>query len=292
MRIPPGLEAFARTVTLPRSGAKLFLYDTDASGAPAIVLVHGLGDEADTWRRVIPGLAGRWRVIAPDLPGFGRSPLPGRRLTPRFLSSVLLELIELLLLPRAVFMGSSLGAALAQITAVMRPSAVEGLILVDGGLLVRSRVPPSLLAMLVPGIGERRYRSLEKDRGAAYASLLPYYARLDLLPDAERQFLRERVGERVASDSQRRAYFSVFRSYFGWRLLHGRLAARRARKLQVPVTYIWGAKDRILPIPAADAARALQPDAELTVIDGAGHLPHQERPEEFLRALDSARRRL
>lgn len=292
MRVPLELEAFARTVTLPRSGAKLFLYDTGASGAPPIILVHGLGDEADTWRRVIPGLARRWRVIAPDLPGFGRSPLPGRRLTPRFLSSILLELLESLELPQAVFMGSSLGAALVQITAVVRPSAVNGLILVDGGLLVRSRVPPSLLAMLVPGIGERRYRSLEKDRGAAYVSLLPYYSRLDLLPDAERQFLRERVGERVASDSQRRAYFSLFRSYFVWRLLNGMFAARRARKLELPVTYVWGARDRILPILAADAARALQPDAELTVIDGAGHLPHQERPEEFLRAVDGAHRRL
>ena len=292
MRIPPGLEAFARRVTLPRSGTKLFLYDTGASGAPAIVLVHGLGDEADTWRGVIPGLAGLWRVIAPDLPGFGRSPLPGRRLTPRFLSSLLLELLESLQLPRVVFGGSSLGAALVQLTAIVRPSAVEALILVDGGLLVRSRVPPSLLAMLLPGIGERRYRRLAKDPGAAYASLLPYYARLDLLPDAEQKFLRERVGERVASDSQRRAYFSVFRSYFGWRLLHGGSAALRARELGSPTTYIWGSKDRIIPLSAAHAVRVLQPDAGLAVIDDAGHLPHQERPEEFLRAVDRAHRML
>ena len=173
-----------------------------------MLLVHGLGDEADTWRRVIAPLAEGNRVVAPDLPGFGRSSLPSHgRLTPRYLTAVLRGLAASLGLRRVTMVGSSLGAALAQIVALADPNLVSRLILVDGGLLAMNRLNIGMLLMLVPGLAERRYRSLARDLDAAYASLMPYYASLGSLPREEREFLRERVGERVASVTQMRAYF-------------------------------------------------------------------------------------
>jgi pimeloyl-ACP methyl ester carboxylesterase len=288
MRIPSGLTAYASMVSLPRSGSGLFCYDAGPRNAPGLLLVHGLGDEADTWRRVIPSLAERHRVVAPDLPGFGRSPLPRRGLSPRSLAATLRALVERLGMRHVTLVGSSLGAALVQIIALKEPALVSRLILVDGGLLAMRRLQRSFIFSLLPGLGEKRYRSLAGDLNAAYASLGPYYANLGDLPSEERDFLRERVGERVASATQMRAYFSSFRGFVCWMLSFGQIAAERARRLDVPTHYIWGEQDHIIPAVLGRQACALHSGARLTVIPGAGHLPHQEKPREFLLAMDQA----
>ncbi len=76
MRPWPSLEPFGRTLALPKSELDLFFFDSGlAEGAP-ILLVHGLGDEADSWRHIIPELSNRHRVLVPDLPAFGCSYQP------------------------------------------------------------------------------------------------------------------------------------------------------------------------------------------------------------------------
>jgi len=286
MRVPPALNPFARTVTLPGAHEPLFLYEAGHSGLPGMLLVHGLGDEADTWRHVISPLSEHYHVVAPDLPGFGRSPLPPRaRLAPRYLSGVLASLIEHLDLKKITLVGSSLGAPLVQVVAMENSRLISRLILVDGGLLARGRIKASLLFGLLPGVGERRYRRLAGNLDAAYASLRPYYADLEALPKEEREFLRERVGERVASESQMRAYFSFFRGFFGSLALQGLSLTRRARLLDIPTLYVWGAQDHIVPVETAHRTRLTHPGSELAVIPNAGHLPHQETPKEFLRVV-------
>ena len=284
MAVPRELEPFARSITLPRSGASLFYYDAGSLAFPAMLLVHGLGDEADTWRSVIAPLSRSFRIIAPDLPGFGRSVPPGRtRLTPPFLSGVLRELMTELRISDAIGVGSSLGAVLVELAAREDPALVSRLLLADGGLGIEGKIPPTLLPTLLPGLGERRYRRLRLDLDAAYASLRPYYADLDAMPEAERTFLRTRVEDRVMSDMQRQAYFSAFRGYVGWLLLHRRSARSRAQRPAQEVLYVWGAEDHIMPLSAAKAAHAGESTSKLTIIAGAGHLPHQEKPAEFVR---------
>ena len=276
--IPQPLRPFARELALPRAGVKLFYYDAGPADAPPMILVHGLGDEADTWRRVIVPLSYSFRVIAADLPGFGRSTLPVRRrpLSPPFLAGVMRELVEQLGIPSATWVGSSLGAGIAQLVALTWPARAARLVLVDGGIQSRPGFRGAL-GMLVPGPGERRYRSFRENPEAAYDSLRPYYGNLDTLPAAERKFLRERVLDRVSSDTQRKAYFSVYRSLVLWILRAGRGATRRVRLLDPKSLYVWGSADRIIPIQVKNTRKA-----RVAIVPGAGHLPHQESPEEFL----------
>jgi pimeloyl-ACP methyl ester carboxylesterase len=284
MQVPPALEPFARG-----GGAHFFYYDTGPAGdvkLPPVLLVHGLGDEADTWQSVMPQLARERRVIAPDLPGFGRSPLPPRRrLGPAALARTLERFIESLGLEGVICVGSSLGALLVQLLALRSPRLVRALVLVDGGLLPPARLPRQLLLMMLPGIGEHRYSSLAGRPDDAYAALAPYYARLDGLPESQRAFLRARVVERVSSGSQQRAYLATLRRFVAWTALRQQATARRARALAVPTLYLWGSEDRIVPASLGRAASALHPGSLFTSIDRAGHLPHQERPAEFLEIL-------
>jgi pimeloyl-ACP methyl ester carboxylesterase len=279
----PGLEQYAQTVDLPRNGLRLFYFAAGAPEQPPALLLHGLGDEADTWRYLIEPLSPRWRVIAPDLPGFGRSEKPRRAYTLDFLRGCLFELLELLSVRQVFLVGHSLGGMLAHGMLLEQPERASGLVLLDGALLTRTqRLSPQLLLFMAPLLGEWLYTRLRKDPQAAYDTLRAYYAEMDKLPQVERDFLFYRVNQRVWSDDQRRAYFSTLRNMAGSisRLQKG-LPARLAQ-LRTPTLILWGAQDRINPPENGTALAQLQPEARLVLIPEAGHMPHQERAQAVL----------
>jgi pimeloyl-ACP methyl ester carboxylesterase len=286
--IPEHLRRFVRLRTA--GGVELHTYDSGdgGPGTAPLLLVHGLGDEADSWRRVFVALASRRRVIAVDLPGFGRSERPHRAYTLGFFARTLAALLESLGIERAVLMGSSMGAAAVQRLALARPHLAERLILVDGALpTFPVRPPPALLPFLTPGLGELAYTSLRRSQQAAYDTLRPYYYDLDALPEEERAFLWQRVWARVWSNGQRRAYFSALRWMMAERILRASAFARRLPNLRAPTLIIWGAQDQVAPESAAHAAAAVLPSARVEILDRCGHLPHQDRPDEVVALLDA-----
>ena len=286
MRAWPGLQAYARTVTLAPSSLRLYVYDAGASELPVAVLLHGLGDEADTWRHIVERLSARYRVVAPDLPGFGRSDKPMRPYAGQFLCDTVLELMDTLSIAGAMLIGNSLGAVIAQSIALEHSERVRGLVLIGGMLLTRAR-PLSLetLLFLLPGIGEWLYTRLRKDPQAAFETLRNYYANLDELPEADRNFLFQRVNERVWSDDQRRAYFSVLRHTAVWIMKQqGSLDAKLAQ-LTTPTLVIRGEHDQMMSVENAHALLDIQPSARLITIPGAGHIPQQEHPQALLHAI-------
>lgn len=284
--IPAQLQPFARTVATA-GGLRLHVYEAGDEDAPPLVLVHGLGDEADTWRHVILPLAGRFRVVAPDLPGFGRSQQPRTAYTPAFFARALEGLLDALGIARATLVGSSLGAAVAQRLALARPERVARLALVGGALPVDAGPPPlQMLPFLTPGLGEAMYTGLRASQDAAYETLRPYYADLDALPADDRAFLRERVWARVWSGGQRRAFLSALRWLAVERALRAAELRVRLARLRTPTLLVWGEHDHINARAGGEAMAALLPDARLVTVAGAGHLPHQERPDAFATLLD------
>ncbi len=286
----PGLEAAVRYVQLPASGLRLFTYQLGEDPQLTLLLVHGLGDEADTWRHVLRPLAQSARVVALDLPGFGRSAKPDIAYTISLYSRVIQELVQVLDIPRAVLVGSSLGAAICQSIALEEPAWLKGLALVDGGLLTTGqRLNLGMLLFLVPGLGEWLYTRLRKNPQAAYETLRPYYVNLERLSPADRQFLYQRVNQRVWDNAQRRAYFSALRSLATQVSGRQKGLAERLKRLKLPTLILWGAQDQIVPLATGQAleaaGRAAQPAARLVVFPNSGHLPHQECPQEFVENL-------
>ncbi len=283
----PGLEACAREITLARSGQRMFCYDAGPQAAPALLFVHGLGDEADSWRHLILTLAERQRVLALDLPGFGRSaPLP--RYTLPTLEATLLDLLDTLEIPAVTLLGNSLGAMLCHALALTQPERVRGLVLMDGALAPQRQRPAlGTLLFALPGMGEWLYTRLRKNPQAAYHSLRPFYAALDRLPQPDRDFLYQRVNERVWSDTQRRAYLHTLRAMPGWIAAMQRDLSWRLERLTIPTLVIFGAADAIVSVSSARALVEVQNSARLTLIPDAGHLPHQECPAAVLETLRS-----
>lgn len=294
-----------------------------AENAPpkgTFILVHGLGDEADSWRSLFPLLAaGGYRVIAPDLPGFGRS-LHAGKVSMKLHAAAVQAVIQFACSPAApapnntapiYLVGSSLGAAVCQLAAARMQKArqsaaskgaaapasqepdlerLSGLAFLDGGLPTAEAFNPKIFAVFIPGLPEAGYRAYRNNHEAAYRSLTPYYARLEALSETDRAFLRSRVIARVESESQMRAYYASFRDYLrlaitGRRAFTRGLAVLREQNKQFLV--LWGANDRILSLAGSAPLKTLLHGVgtRFITLPETGHLPHQEKPLAVAEAL-------
>ena len=321
MQCWPLLAQYARTHSLAEG--RLFYYDTGGAGRvgqentasragtasarrPVLILVHGLGDEADSFRHIIPPLAqSGFRVIAPDLPGFGRStgcssesstshntsiPWKGKISLlnhARAVIALMEEKGEVSAEKPAVLIGSSMGAMISQLIAAQRPELVKGIILIDGCHPLSGSFNLGLLLMALPFLGKKWYRNFRKNHEGAWKSLYPYYRDLDALSAEDKKFLRERVINRVESYCQECAYFSSLRSLINFSIFENKNFSRRMKFFTGKIHLLWGEKDRIIPFKQTTRFRSLHPGANFQLITGAGHLPHQETPAQTAQAIIS-----
>ena len=286
MRPFPTLARWARQLQLPASRISLFLYDTGDNAKPPVLFLHGLGDEADTWRHVLPLITVTHRGLAPDLPGFGRSEKAKRRHTIPFFVNSMRELLDHLAISRTVLVGHSTGGVIAHAIALEHPERVEKLVLVAGSLVSKeNRINPDLLGLLTPILGEWLYNRLRKDPQAAFRTLEPYYNRMDELSQTDRDFLYQRVNERVWSDGQRYGFLSTLRSLAAWVPAQQKKLPERLANWEIPTTVIWGDSDQISSVENARALVDLLPTARLVMVRGAGHNVQQERAEAVAEAV-------
>jgi pimeloyl-ACP methyl ester carboxylesterase len=288
MQPAPQLAPFERSIHLKNTKARVSYFDTGSLDAPAVVLIHGLQDEADTWRHIFAPLAEKHRVIALDLPGSGRSDKTERTYTVQFFVDVVIELMDRLGIHYATLVGNSLGGMIAEVIALQHTARVLRLVLVDGTVAIvkRPATSHSLLTQLffLDRVDKRNFELLRPNPNLAFDTLEPYYADLRGLPQADRDFLFQRVNERVWDEAQRLASLSVQQQLPRFFISGASRLARRIPQLPVPTHILWGESDNILSIENGQARAKLQAGATLSVIPGAGHLPHQEQSQHFLSA--------
>lgn len=284
----PELKPFGQRISLSSVDIELFYFEAGHENQETIIMIHGLGDEADTWRHVFGPLAQNFHVIALDLPGFGRSQKEKLAFTPELLVESLLGLLKDLNLALPILMGSSLGAMLAHQIALANPYLLNALILVGGALNqneMRSNL--SLRLMQIPILGEWLYTRLRKDPQAAFESLNSVYHDLANLHPEDRDFLFTRVNKRVWDDGQRDAYLSLLRKLPGWVRDQQEQIIKRSAILEIPTLVLRGEFDPLFSPENGHALVEGQPNAQMIQINDAGHLPHQEKPNEFLHKVEN-----
>jgi pimeloyl-ACP methyl ester carboxylesterase len=250
--------------------------DVEGDGPP-LVLLHGVGTSRVVWRRAMPLLAARWHVVAPDLPGFGASPPAGRGFALDRVVDVLAEALAADLERPFDLLGNSLGGAVALELAARHPRLVRRLVLAAPAGLTPMREPVPLLAGRVGSalIAARRVAGAPLAGNGLARRLLLFGTVADpaAVPAEEaRRMVRGSSGSvRVGA-----AITTVAAAD-----LRHRLPA-----LEMPVAFLWGARDRVMPVSALPGLRALAPGAPAEVIAGAGHVPQVERPREFAAAVE------
>lgn len=252
---------------------------------PAVILVHGLGGFAETWRHNVPALARRATVYAVDLPGFGRSAKPPARYDLQYFARALHAFVETLGLPQVSLVGHSLGGAACVTYALTHPARVERLALL-GAIVPGFRFPLSWGHRFAarPGVGEAlALCACAPLIRAAIARCFwaPVRAEVDFLV---RTHYRDRTGA-----AARAAWLASARA-LRTDLVEHRDGFRRALDtLDVPVLLVHGRQDG--PVPPAHCADAVEglPRAAVRWLDRCGHFPHIEHAlvvngwlEEFL----------
>jgi len=274
------IKKYSKEFDLESKNLTLFYFEAGQANNTNMVLIHGLGDEADTWRYLIEPLAEKYHVFAIDLPGFGRSEKPDIEYSPHFFISTLNDFIEEKSISKTILIGSSLGAILSHGFVLKFPEKLSGLILMDGALIqVEPMLNFSLILMQIPLLGEWLYTRLRKDPDAAYDSIKSVYHDLDSMPEKDRNFLYRRVNKRVWSDGQKRAYFSTLRNLNYWVKKNQDGLVERLVGIKIPTLVIRGEFDNLFPEENANAVLKTQPNVKKVVIKDAGHLPQQEKPQ-------------
>ena len=284
---PRGEVDWARHVhTADVAGSSLHYLDYDEAGTDGLVfvLVHGLGGRWQHWTENIPELAEHGRVIAVDLPGFGRSRPPSGGCSIDALADAVAELVQRLSLPKVVIVGHSLGGPIAVRLAHRHPELVSAIILAAGtvqafaGVLGRQRgwhhVPPATIVstyfevltagLPVPAFLRKQLISRSRLRRLV---LWPYLHRPVAVPSASIALLVEGAGARGVLATARAA---------------GRLRPEQwLTPLGCPVLAIGADHDAIAPVAQlAEFAESVS-GARAVVLEGTGHMVMLERASAF-----------
>ena len=249
---------------------------------PVLLLVHGMAGSSSTWREVMPALAQRYTVIAPDLPGHGESDKPLQDYSLGAQANALRDLLVATGIDRATIVGQSLGGGIAMQLAYQHPQHCERLVLVSSGGLGRE-VSLLLRALTLPGVdflSPVLFPSFVRGAGNAVSGWLrsaglrapgieqewrSYVSLID--PDTRRAFLRTL---RAVVDVGGQTVSALDRLY---------LASL------MPALIVWGERDRIIPVAHAHEAHAAMPGSRLVIFEESGHFLHTEEPARFVETL-------
>jgi pyruvate dehydrogenase E2 component (dihydrolipoamide acetyltransferase) len=253
-------------------GGRKIRYAGVGGDGEVVLLIHGYGGDRNSWLFLQEPLAARHRVYALDLPGHGTSSKDVGDGSVGVLADAVIGVIDSIGAERAHLVGHSLGGAVAVAAATRDPRRIASLT-----LIAPSGFGPEINAAYLRGFaGAQTRRELRPVVGQIFAdeSLVTRQVVDDLLAykrlDGVDEALHALLGALLLPDSdvQRTDAATAIAAFGG----------------AVPVTVIWGSADRV--IPAAQAASV--PGAVRHLVDGAGHMPHMERPGAVQAAIEEA----
>jgi pimeloyl-ACP methyl ester carboxylesterase len=271
----------------------LRVHHTHGGRGSPVLFIHGLGSSGYMeWRFNLEATADRHRVFAPDLPGFGRSEKPRARYGIPYFTRFIERYMEERGLGSAAVVGASLGGRIALELALESPRLVRKLVLVNALGLGRPNVHVSYGLVTIPRVGEALMNVARGAlRWAPSQTIRRVAARYagsssDLTRTMDDAYL-DNLRELYAAEGYHNAYLATVRSLVTPKAVFGGQhdMTMRLNELKVPVQLIWGADDPLFPVAHAARAHSLIERSRLTVIEGAGHTPQAERPEEFNRVL-------
>jgi pimeloyl-ACP methyl ester carboxylesterase len=255
-------------------GVRVHYQETGDPNAPALLLIHGFASSTLVWSKVFLPLAqAGFRVIALDMLGYGYSAKPRKgEYTIAGQAKVVTGLLDCLDIPRALFIGSSYGGAVAATCALDYPDRVEKLVLVG---TVNNNRPLAFKLMRVfgaPLFGDVVSPLLIGSRRLLRRRMKQVYDRHSWVLD-ERRVEARHLPLRAAGTQR-----AIIRTVRGWK---AERISRDAHLIRQPTLLLWGENDREIPLADGERLHAEIPGSRMIVFLNCGHLPHEEYPEAF-----------
>ena len=237
------------------------------NGHRDLILLHGIGASAERWLPVLPGLTEHFRVIVPDIIGFGYSDKPTVEYTMDFFIKFFKDFLENLNINKLNIIGSSFGGHLATEFAIRYTNRIEKLILAAPAGMMKSsthHLDQYIMAALYPTYENalRAFTDMAYDPSVVTEDTIKDFVNRMRLPNAKYAFMSTLLGIR---DSP---------------ALPGRLS-----KILAPTLLVWGDNDRMIPLQYSKGYINEIPHSNLVVMSNCGHTPYVENSIEFNREI-------
>ncbi len=238
-------------------------YLDSSSDRPPLVLIHGLGASAERWEFVVPILRRHFRVVVPDLIGFGLSDKPLADYTPDFFADFLEGFFERTGVAGPSLIGSSLGGHIAAEYCSRDSSSVEKLILVSPSGVMKTSTP-ALDAYIMAAL----YPSREGAKNA-FQEMTGSPRKIDL-------HIIDGFVQRMQMPNAKMAFMSTLLG-----LKNADMITAKLRSIETPTLIVWGGRDPVIPIEHAEHFVSSIRDCRFLRMDFCGHTPYVEDPDRF-----------
>jgi pimeloyl-ACP methyl ester carboxylesterase len=257
------------------------LYYLTAGHGPTVILLHGYAETSRMWRPIIPVLAEKFTVIAPDLPGIGDSGIPADKIDMKTSASRIHALARSLGVEKARVVGHDIGLMVAYAYATQFPAETEKLVVMDAFL---PGVPGWEAIYNAPNVWHFRFNgeypeALVKGRERTYFEYFWNVFAADKtrsIPEAD----RKAYTEAYSKPGRMRAAWTYFAS---WPRLAKDFAQISQTRLTMPVLSIGG--DKSLGNELAEQMKLVASDVTVVVLKDTGHWILEERPRETTEAI-------
>jgi pimeloyl-ACP methyl ester carboxylesterase len=254
-----------------------------AGSGPLLVLLHGITSTSEAWRDVMPRLAERYTVVAPDMIGHGRSAKPRGDYSLGAYAAGVRDLLAVLGFERGTVVGHSLGGGIAMQFSYLFPEYVERMALISSGGLGRE-VHPLLRAATLPGsewVLPLLAREWSVNAGEAVRSVAGRLG-LEAGPDLA-EFARGYAS--LVEDGARDAFLHTMRSVIGPDGQRVSALDRLYLADQLPTLIVWGSDDPVIPVEHGRNAHRIVTHSRYVEIEGSGHWPMLDAPDRVAREL-------
>lgn len=273
-----GLVHGERSRFVEVAGRRVHYQEAGSPDAPVVVLIHGFCASNFIWSDVLLLIAGAgFRVIAPDLIGFGFSEKPGGHssYTIEAQAAVIIGLMNRLQIKRASLVGSSYGGAVASVCALDAEAGqrIERLVLVGAVANDEVKQQPLLRLAACPLMGDLLSPLMLSSFRLMQWRMRKVYAEKSAHLLSERRLAAHHAPLRAAGTH--RAALSTLRR---WR---AEWIGSAAHRIKQPVLLVWGEEDADVPLRNGERLKTQIPNSQLVVFHRCGHLPQEERPQEF-----------
>ena len=238
-------------------------YLESGSSKNTLVLLHGLGASAERWSHVVPLFEDHFRVIVPDLIGFGYSDKPTVDYTPDFFTDFLEKFFTASKIIKPKIIGSSLGGLISAEYAASHSDNIEKLVLVSPAGMMNKSTPALdayIMAALYPNEinAKNAFEVMEGSGKHVEENIVSGFVERMQLPNAKLAFMSTVLGLKN-SDS----------------------ITSKLQSILTPTLIIWGVDDPVIPIEYADDFVSAIPNCEFFRMDGCGHTPYVQDPNIF-----------
>jgi len=263
-------------VTVRVDGRRVNVVDL-GEGDEAIVFVHGLGANWQSWLEQLPDFAEHRRVLALDLPGFGHSEMPAGDLTIKGMGESVLGAMRARGVEQATIVGNSMGGFVGIEMALEEPDAVERLVLVSAAALWNEGLTAR------PAVVLNRVGKLGRPYAAKFYAQWQFalrYPRLRL-PALASAGIRHPtripldLAYELMSGAGADGFHDAVQALYDYRV------RERLGDIAAPTLVVWGTRDPLVPLWHAFEYDMLIPDSRVVIFRDTGHVPQIERPERF-----------